>query len=81
MGKLSQAEILACLPLNDAKALRALTLHQLFRTSLLLTSDDAYPGDVAILSQWSKMCLGFAVVGARSGIQAPDNLWRTFLFR
>ncbi len=78
MGEVSPAVVLASLPLNDGEAARAFTLHQLFRSALLLTADGAQPGDGQVLSQWSVLSLAFAVLSAQKDSPFSLPLWKTF---
>lgn len=78
MTEILPAAVLACLPLDDVTAARTVILHQLFRSSILLTAEDSQPDDRLLLNAWSVLSLCFAVVGAREAIPIPGQAWKTF---
>lgn len=78
MREILPSAVLACLPLDDLTAARTLTLHRLFRTSVLRTAEDSRPGDHYLLDEWSVLSLCYAVVGARQAVPIPGQSWKTF---
>lgn len=78
MREILPSAVLACLPLDDLTAARTMILHQLFRSSILLTAEDSRPNDRFLLDEWSVLSLCYAVVGARKALPIPGQAWKTF---
>jgi hypothetical protein len=78
MTEILPSAVLACLPLDDVTAARTVILHQLFRSSILLTAEDSRPDDRLLLDQWSVLSLCYAVVGASEAIPIPGQAWKAF---
>jgi hypothetical protein len=78
MGELTAELVDECFPLTDAQAARALTLHQLFRSAVVIPGVTPGPLDRVILSRWSQTAAMFAVLGAVRGFSVHSPKWLTF---
>lgn len=77
MGKISLPEVIEALPLIRTHSREFLALHQLFRSSLVLTNRGSRDEDQALLRWWSETSVLFSLVALQRGAPNAPN-WLTW---
>jgi hypothetical protein len=78
MGAISPKEVLSSLPTSVSELRKALILHSLFRSSMVLTNEVNSPEDAANLRYWSEICVLYSIIGAKRGFLPSSPEWLTF---